>query len=82
MFELLEKRKWTQKTMNAMTPRRENSSLNTARAASTAKDRTIANFTRDNTRAVSTMSFYPVYASPDDVDCQREELFEPQFLPR
>jgi|HubBroStandDraft_3_1064219.scaffolds.fasta_scaffold1519812_1 hypothetical protein len=66
-------------TMDAITPRRENSSLNTARAAPTAQDRLA---TRDNTRVVSTMSFYPVYASPDDVDFQREELFEPQFLPR
>jgi hypothetical protein len=82
MFELLEKRKWTQKTMNAMTPRRENSSLNTARAASKAENRSVANFTRDNKRVVSTTSFSPVYASPDDVDFQREELFEPQSLPR
>ncbi len=38
---------------------------------------------RDNTCGVSTASlFYPVYASPDDVDFQREEPFEAQFLPR
>jgi hypothetical protein len=67
------------RTMDAITPRRENSSLNTAQAAPTAQDRLA---TRDNTGVVSTMSFYPVYASPDDVDFQREELFEPQFLPR
>ena len=35
-----------------------------------------------DTRVVSTAIFYPVYASPDDVDFQREERFEPQFLPR
>jgi hypothetical protein len=67
-------------TVDAIRPRGENSSLSTtARAARTAPDRLA---TRDNTRVVSTMSFYPVYASPDDVDFQREELFEPQFLPR
>ncbi len=43
----------------------------------------ILNLRRDNTCAVSTASlFYPVYASPDDVDFQREEPFEAQFLPR
>ena len=66
-------------TMDAMTPRRENQSLNTA---ATAEDRTVANFTRDNTRVVSTAPFSPVYASPDDVNFQREEQFEPQFFPR
>jgi hypothetical protein len=67
-------------TVDAIRPRGENSSLSTtARAARTVPDRLA---TRDNTRVVSTMSFYPVYASPDDVDFQREELFEPQFLPR
>jgi len=35
-----------------------------------------------NTPVVSNTTFYPVYASPDDVDFQREEHFEPQFLPR
>jgi hypothetical protein len=59
------------RTMDAITPRRENSSLNTTRAASTAEERTVAY-----------RFFSPVYASPDDVDFQREELFEPQFLPR
>jgi hypothetical protein len=53
--------------MDATTPRRERSSLNTA---------------QDNTCVVSTTPFSPVYASPDDVDFQREEHFAPQFLPR
>ncbi len=41
------------------------------------------NPSQDNICAVSTASlFYPVYASPDDVDFQREQPFEAQFLPR
>jgi hypothetical protein len=69
-------------TTDAVTPRRENPSLNTARAPSRREKRTVTNFTRGNTRVVSTTTFYPVYASPDDVDFQRKEDFEPQFLPR
>ena len=48
-------------------PRREISSLNTE---------------GENTQVAAVAIFYPVYASPDDVDFQRKELFEPQFLPR
>ena len=40
------------------------------------------NIAPDNTRVVPNTPFYPVYASPDDVDFQREEGFEAQFLPR
>jgi hypothetical protein len=69
-------------TMDVMTPHRENQSLNTARVGATVEDRTGANFTRDNTRVVSNAPFSPVYASPDDVNFQREEQFEPQFFPR
>lgn len=53
--------------MDTTAPRRERSRVNTA---------------RDNTCVVSTTGFSPVYASPDDVNFQREEQFEPQFLPR
>ncbi len=35
-----------------------------------------------STRVVYNAIFYPVYASPDDIDFQREESFEPQVLPR
>ncbi len=53
--------------MDAMVPHGEKSSLNTEGR---------------NTIVVSRTTFYPVYASPDDVDFQREEHFEPQFFPR
>jgi hypothetical protein len=55
------------RTMDTMAPRRERPSANTA---------------RDNRRAVFSAIFSPVYASPGDVDFQREEQFEPQSLPR
>lgn len=49
-----------------------------------ATNREISRITADisNTHAVYKTIFYPVYASPDDIDFQREESFEPQFLPR
>ena len=55
------------RTMDTIAPRRQRPSANTA---------------RDNRRAGLTAIFSPVYASPDDVDFQREERFEPQCFPR
>ena len=70
-------------TADATATYRERSSVNIARAESTAQDGTIASFTRDNTLVVSTTTFYPVYASPDVVYVQQlVEQLEPQFRPR
>ncbi len=70
-------------TADATTAYRERSSVNIARANSTAQDGTIASFARDNTLVVSSTTFYPMCVSPDVVYVQKlEELIEPQFLPR
>jgi hypothetical protein len=70
-------------TADATTAYRERTSVNIARADSTAQDGTIASFTRGNTLVVSSTTFYPVYGASDATYVQQlEERFEPQFLPR
>jgi hypothetical protein len=66
-------------TADASMTYHERSSVNIARADSTAQDGTVASFTRGNTLVVSSTTFYPVYPSASVLYAAQ---LEEQVLPK
>ena len=69
-------------TADATAAYRERSSLDVARADSTAQDGTVASFTKNNTLVVSATTFYPMYPVGTIYVQHFEEQIEPEYLPR